>query len=178
MFNTTEPGFAVLWSDDAEAPLRDRRHRLALSLASQLVAAGFLLPTTGFNTPACRRQRTKSRVFVDRHVIGRRIYMLRQSTVPLVIIETHQSLDVDEEARWCEERTLAAFARAVAWGSSRRWGANPLRRSAIPHRCCSAPQVRERPGVHIVAGPAGRCGGDHAVELPAGVREPDRRARR
>jgi N-acetylmuramoyl-L-alanine amidase len=32
------------------------------------------------------------------------------------LIETHHALDLEEVARWREERTLEAFAAAVAWG--------------------------------------------------------------
>ena len=42
--------------------------------------------------------------------------MLRRPRIPSVIIETHHALDFEEVARWREERTLEAFAAAVAQG--------------------------------------------------------------
>jgi N-acetylmuramoyl-L-alanine amidase len=36
--------------------------------------------------------------------------------MPSVIIETHHALDLEEVARWREERTLEAFAAAVTQG--------------------------------------------------------------
>ncbi|MET0402683.1 MAG: N-acetylmuramoyl-L-alanine amidase, partial [Cystobacter sp.] len=54
--------------------------------------------------------------FVSRHQPGQRIFVLREPTMPSIIIETHHAWDFEEAARWREERTLEAFAAAVAQG--------------------------------------------------------------
>lgn len=53
-------------------------------------------------------------MFVDRHVPGQRIFLLRRPRMASVIIETHHGLHPAEHQRWQETRTLEAFAKAVA----------------------------------------------------------------
>lgn len=106
-------GFAVLWSDEGEATLVSDRHRLALAVASRMIGAGF--PPYGGRDYAGLYEGDPAHagVFVDRHVPRKRVMMLRRSPVPTVIIETHQSTDRLEVARWDEPATLDAFAAVL-----------------------------------------------------------------
>jgi N-acetylmuramoyl-L-alanine amidase len=114
--NDATPGFSLLWSDDADSPLLERRRTLATALARRMRQTGFL-PYDGADyvglydpTPA------EPGVFVDRHLPGFRILFLRAPRLPSVIIETHHALDLAEVTRWREPKTLEAFAAAVAAG--------------------------------------------------------------
>lgn len=106
------PGFAILWSDDAPQKLKQRRVSLAREIAAQLQTTGFLA-YDGVDYTGLYEGDEQPGVFVDRHVPGRRIYVLRRPKVPSVIIETHHALDVRETTRWREPRTLDAFSDAV-----------------------------------------------------------------
>ena len=53
-------------------------------------------------------------VFVDRHAQNQRIFILRRTLMPTILIETHNALDPREADRWTEPRTYDAFAGAVA----------------------------------------------------------------
>jgi N-acetylmuramoyl-L-alanine amidase len=55
-------------------------------------------------------------VFIDRHVPGARIFMLRRPAVPSVIVETHHGLDLAEVEQWKEPSTRERFADALAAG--------------------------------------------------------------
>lgn len=107
------PGFSILWSDDAPGALQKRRVALARALAAWMERAGFL-PYDGVDYTGLYEGDPQPGVFVDRHVPGQRIYMLRRPRVPSVIIETHHALDVREASRWREARVLDAFSAAVA----------------------------------------------------------------
>jgi N-acetylmuramoyl-L-alanine amidase len=106
-------GFSVLWSDDGADPLAARRLALARHLARRLAALG--LPAyageeyeglyAGDDTPG---------VFVDRHPHGERIFVLRATTMPAVIVETHNAKNAAEARRWEEPAVRLAFARALA----------------------------------------------------------------
>jgi N-acetylmuramoyl-L-alanine amidase len=110
------PGYSVLWSDEATEPLATQRAALARALAKQLGTAGFL-PYNGVDyTGLYDGDAVQPGVFVDRHVPGRRIMMLRRPRIPSVIIETHHALDYEENERWKEERTLEVFGAAVTQG--------------------------------------------------------------
>ena len=114
--NDLAPGFSVLYADDTAEPLLSQRLRTARALARRLDEAGFLPyggeDYVGLYAPDALRPGT----FVSRHEPGRRIFVLRKPTLPSVIIETHHAWDYEEAARWHEERTLEAFAAAVAQG--------------------------------------------------------------
>ncbi|WP_224363371.1 N-acetylmuramoyl-L-alanine amidase family protein [Hyalangium versicolor] len=110
------PGFGVLWADDTAEPLKTQRMALARALARQLGGAGFL-PYDGVDyVNLYDGDPEHPGVFVDRHEPRYRIMMLRRPRIPSVIIETHHALDFEEAARWKENRTLEAFAAAVARG--------------------------------------------------------------
>jgi N-acetylmuramoyl-L-alanine amidase len=53
-------------------------------------------------------------VFVDRHAPEQRVFVLRRSTIPTVIVETHHALHPEEWARWQEPATLEAVAESLA----------------------------------------------------------------
>lgn len=109
-------GFSVLWSDEAAAAEKRLRRVLGGALARRLAQAGFA-PYDGEDYPGLYDPTPdEPGLFVDRHLPGRRIWFLRKPRVPVVIIETHQSLDRREHALWQRERTLDAFADAVAAG--------------------------------------------------------------
>jgi len=114
--NTGQHGFSVLWSEEGEEPLRSARQRLSDRLSARMIEAGFH-PYHGIEYEGLYRGDPQAPgSFVDVHEPGERIMVLRRPTVPSVIIETHQALDVDEVGRWHEERTLAAFSSAVSAG--------------------------------------------------------------
>ncbi len=114
--NDAAPGYSVLYADDIPEPLLPRRLALARALARRMGEAGFFPyggeDYVGLYAPDSEQPGT----FVSRHQPGQRIFVLRKPRMPSVIIETHHALDLEEEARWREERTLEAFAAAVARG--------------------------------------------------------------
>jgi N-acetylmuramoyl-L-alanine amidase len=114
--NDVAPGYSVLYADDIPEPLLSRRLALARALARRMGEAGFFPyggeDYVGLYDPDSAQPGT----FVSRHLPGQRIFVLRKPRMPSVIIETHHALDFEEVARWREERTLDAFAAAVAQG--------------------------------------------------------------
>ena len=107
-------GLAVLWSDEGDAALVDTRHALARAIARRVGQTG-LLPYPGVDYGGIYDPDDEVLgAFVDRHTPKQRIMVLRRSTVPTVIVETHNALDPDEPARWEEAVTHDAFASAVA----------------------------------------------------------------
>ncbi len=106
------PGFSVLWSDEGEAGVVERRHALARAIARRMAEAGFL-PYPGLDYGGLYDGDDVPGVFVDRHTPTQRIMLLRRPTVPSVIVETHQAWDPAEAARWEEPATWTAFAAAV-----------------------------------------------------------------
>lgn len=114
--NDATPGFAVLWSDDADTPLLLARQKLATSVARRMEQTGFLpydgADYEGLYDPTA----AQAGVFVDRHLPGFRIFFLRRPEIPSIIVETHHALDLEEVSRWREVRTVDAFAAAVAVG--------------------------------------------------------------
>jgi N-acetylmuramoyl-L-alanine amidase len=106
--NEDIPGFSVLVADRGDAALVERRVGLARSIASHLGAAGFRPYDWGYGDTY--DSDPTAGVYLDRRVL----FMLRRPTMPSVIVETHHGLDLEERARWQEERTRAAFAAAVA----------------------------------------------------------------
>jgi N-acetylmuramoyl-L-alanine amidase len=114
--NDAAPGYSVLYADDTSEPLLSRRRALARALARRMEDAGFFPyggeDYVGLYAPDSEQPGT----FVSRHPPGQRIFLLRMPRMPSVIIETHHALDFEEVARWREERTLEAFAAAMARG--------------------------------------------------------------
>ncbi|MEZ4316894.1 MAG: hypothetical protein R3F61_05310 [Myxococcota bacterium] len=77
------------------------------------------------------------------HIDRRGLMMLREPTVPSVIVETHNAKHFEESLRWREERTREAFVRAVTDGLI-TWFEGPP-----PPEPCSAPAATPRdPGRH------------------------------
>lgn len=106
-------GIAVLYSDEGAAARVEARQRLARALGRRLAEAGFL-PYSGWDYQGLYDPDPEvPGVFLDRHAPGKRIRMLREPRVPLVIVETHQAVDPREAARWEEPATLDAFAAAI-----------------------------------------------------------------
>ncbi|MCP3061464.1 N-acetylmuramoyl-L-alanine amidase [Myxococcus sp. K38C18041901] len=112
----TTPGFSVLWSEDAPAPLQGRRAELARALARNLSRGGFLHYDGVDYVGLYATDTAQPGVFVSREPSHRQIFVLRKPTMPSVIVETHHALDFEEAARWREERTLEVFATAMTQG--------------------------------------------------------------
>ncbi len=113
--NESEPGFAVLYSEDGDAAMVSRRARLARALSARLQGAGFQgydgIDYGGLYRP----DGEEGGVFVDLRPKAKSVYFLRGSQkVPVVIVETHHALDRAEVLRWAEQRTHEVFASAVA----------------------------------------------------------------
>lgn len=106
--NEDIPGFSVLVADRGDEALVERRIGLARSLATRLAGAGFRPYDWGYGDQYATDATTG--VYLDRRVL----FLLRRPTMPSVIVETHHGLDLEERARWQEDRTRAAFAAAVA----------------------------------------------------------------
>lgn len=106
-------GFAVLWSEHGPAPQVERRRALGRALASSLSATG-LKAYDGFDYPGLYRSDETPGGFVDAHPPRQRIWMLSRPELPVLILETHHALDVEERARWDEPATHRAVATAVA----------------------------------------------------------------
>ena len=109
--NPNEPGFAVLWND--EGPAFPRRERLGRAVGERMREAGFIA-YSGFNYGALYRQdQVEQSGWIDERPMKKRVFFLRGSLIPTVIIETHHALDEREVARWDELETVDAFAFAV-----------------------------------------------------------------
>ncbi len=114
--NDAAPGYSVLYADDSGLPLVSRRLGLARALARRLGEAGFF-PYGGEDYVGLyAADPEQPGNFVSRHVPGQRIFVLREPSMPSVIIETHHAWDFQESARWKEPRTLEAFSAAVTQG--------------------------------------------------------------
>lgn len=109
------PGFSVLWSDEGDTALADRRHKLAGLVARQMKSTGFLAYLGGEYTGLYEMDVAEPGVFVDRHAPGQRIFVLRKPSMPAILIETHHALDPREAARWDDAETFGAFAAAIAF---------------------------------------------------------------
>lgn len=104
-------GFSVLFSDEGPPVLRHARERLAKEVAGAMSEAGFGAYTRGYSDTLY--ESVDDGVYVDRHAPGKRIRMLRGTSVPTVIVETHQAFDPEEAERWTESATFDAFAAAL-----------------------------------------------------------------
>lgn len=110
----TAPGFSVLWSDEGDPALWGQRLALARAVARRMAEAG-LPPYGGAEyTGLYEGDAAQPGVFVDRHTLDQRIFVLRRPSMPSILIETHHALDPREAERWTEPRTLDAFAAALA----------------------------------------------------------------
>lgn len=110
------PGFSVLYADEGAGPLVARRLRLARAISDSLLDATFT-PYEGGEyvglyegTPADRG------VFVDRHAPDKRIFLLRKTDMPAVIVETHNALDPREALAFEDPLVRRAFGLALARG--------------------------------------------------------------
>ncbi len=107
------PGFSVLYADEGDNTLVTKRLSLAHAISESMIDVGFV-PYEGAEyrdlyegTPASEG------VFVDRHAPDKRIYVLRRTTMPAVIVETHNALDPREAIAWQEPIVRRAFALAL-----------------------------------------------------------------
>jgi N-acetylmuramoyl-L-alanine amidase len=110
------PGFSVLYADEGAGPLVAKRLLLARALSDALLDAAFT-PYEGAEyvglyegTPADRG------VFVDRHTPDKRIFLLRRTEMPAVIVETHNALDPREAVAFEDPLVRRAFGLALARG--------------------------------------------------------------
>jgi N-acetylmuramoyl-L-alanine amidase len=110
------PGFSVLYADEGAGPLVARRLLLARAISDALLDAAFT-PYEGGEyaglyegTPADRG------VFVDRRAPDKRIFLLRRTEMPAVIVETHNALDPREALAFEEPLVRRAFSLALARG--------------------------------------------------------------
>ena len=108
------PGFSVLYADEGAGPLVAKRLLLARAISDALLDAAFT-PYEGAEyvglyegTPADRG------VFVDRHVPEKRIFLLRKTDMPAVIVETHNALDPREALAFDDPLVRRAFGLALA----------------------------------------------------------------
>jgi N-acetylmuramoyl-L-alanine amidase len=114
--NDVEPGTAVLYSQEGDLALVGSRHRLCRAFAHALEAARFPV-YSGINYAALYTVDAEERgCWLDTHQPGKRIYFLRKTSVPTVIIETHHALDRSEVDQWKLPATHQAFAAAVSAG--------------------------------------------------------------
>jgi N-acetylmuramoyl-L-alanine amidase len=107
------PGFSVLWSDDADEPLKSKRVALARSTSRQMQRMG-VLAYAGEDYVGLYGGDTMPGVFVDRHASSERIFVLHKPSMPSIIIETHNAWDDREAARWNKKETRDVFSAALA----------------------------------------------------------------
>jgi N-acetylmuramoyl-L-alanine amidase len=112
--NRTAPGFSVLWSDEGGDELSGRRLALARSLASHLSRTGLIAYDGSEYRELYGRDEGHAGVFVDRHEPTKRIFVLRQPTMPSVIVETHNAWDDREARRWEQPAIRRAFGVALS----------------------------------------------------------------
>jgi N-acetylmuramoyl-L-alanine amidase len=108
------PGFAVLYSDEGDPALTDRRLALGRAVARRMDEAGFLAYGGGAYVGIYAADEQAKGLFVDRHALDQRIFVLRRAAMPSILVETHNALDPREAERWTDPDTLDAFAAAVA----------------------------------------------------------------
>lgn len=105
------PGFSVLWND--EGPAFAGREKLGRAVGTRLREAGFF-PYSGVDyTDLYRQDEVEPSGWIDTRPMKQRVFFLRGSPIPTVIVETHHALDPREVARWEALATVDAFAFAV-----------------------------------------------------------------
>jgi N-acetylmuramoyl-L-alanine amidase len=109
----SEPGYAVIYSDDAGPELVERRRSLALEIGASLKAAGLHTYAGRGYALDYQLESGERAVFVDRRSPGSRIFVLHRPRMPSVLIETHNALHDREVVRWDEPETREAFAQAL-----------------------------------------------------------------
>jgi len=107
-------GFAVLYSDEGSPELVEGRGRLARHVAVELASAGFVAYGGNEYGQVYAAAQDRDGVFVDRHAMDKRIFVLRRTSMPAVILETHNALHAVEALRWTEDETLEAMSAAIA----------------------------------------------------------------
>ncbi|HTJ84408.1 MAG TPA: N-acetylmuramoyl-L-alanine amidase, partial [Polyangiaceae bacterium] len=110
------PGFSVLWSDEGDASLAARRLGLAASIAASMQDAGWIPYDGAEYVGLYEGSGEGTGVFVDRHLMQKRIFVLRRTTMPAVIVETHNALDPREAEAFEEPTVRRAFAFALGKG--------------------------------------------------------------
>lgn len=110
------PGFSVLYSDEGAPPIAAARKRLAESIASALQEALFIPYRGAEYVGLYEPVPSDDGVFVDRHAEGKRIFVLRKTTMPAVIVETHNALDPREALAFEDSIVRRAFSLALAKG--------------------------------------------------------------
>ncbi|MDF1561636.1 MAG: N-acetylmuramoyl-L-alanine amidase [Deltaproteobacteria bacterium] len=114
LFRDLAPGFALLYADNGPADRLSRREQLARLLSARLADAGFH-PYDGWDYEGLyEADETVRGTFIDRHLPGSRIYMLRHPPMASVIIETFNARNRLESERFQEGATREAFHAAVA----------------------------------------------------------------
>lgn len=112
--NRTDPGYAVLWSEEGSRTTVNARKTWGRAVSEELRAAGFL-PYSGEDYGSLYKTDETPACFVDARPMKQRVYFLRATSVaPVVIVETHHALDPVEVARWHDDDTHDAFAAAIA----------------------------------------------------------------
>jgi hypothetical protein len=121
----------VIFSDqDGDAELIQRRRALASALGASLEKTR-LLPFAGRDYAHDYVPEAGARgVFVDRHELGNRIYVLHRPRVASVLVETHNALDDREALRWEQPETRKVFARALASALATAFGVRSERGSS------------------------------------------------
>lgn len=109
--NPDAPGFAVLWNDEGAALAG--REKLGRAVGARLREAGFPAYSGDDYGTLYRQDGVEPSGWIDKRPLKQRVYFLRASATPTVIIETHHALDVEEAARWTQVKTLETFAAAV-----------------------------------------------------------------
>ena len=107
-------GFAVLVSDEGEDALQTGRLEFARLLAAAMLDTGFVAYDGSSYEGLYAHDAAQRGVFLDRHEEQKRIFVLRRTRMPAVLVETHNALDPTEAARWNERDAVDALASALA----------------------------------------------------------------
>lgn len=108
------PGFSVLWSDEGAHSVVARRARLGRAIGTSMRAAGFIAYSGADYGLLYRPDSMERSGWIDIRPDTKRVYFLRASPIPTVIVETHHALDPREVDRWAETHTVDVFALAIA----------------------------------------------------------------
>jgi len=111
--NVDAPGYVVIYSDEGPDLLVEQRRSLALAVSDRMSEVGFLRYSSSYEGLYATDAMDPS-VLVDRHAADKRIFILRRTKMPAVIIETHHALDPREATLWENIDTRRAFAAALA----------------------------------------------------------------